>query len=50
MSLKKQALSADEVGRRVAEAAAILEIKPLLDDGKIHAAEYDRFVQQMGLV
>jgi ABC-type sugar transport system ATPase subunit len=31
MSLKKQALSADEVGRRVAEVAAILEIKPLLD-------------------
>jgi ABC-type sugar transport system ATPase subunit len=31
MSLKKQALSADEVGRRVAEAAAVLEIKPLLD-------------------
>jgi ABC-type sugar transport system ATPase subunit len=31
MSLKKQALSADEVGRRVAEAAAILEITPLLD-------------------
>jgi ABC-type sugar transport system ATPase subunit len=31
MSLKKQALSADEVGQRVAEAAVILEITPLLD-------------------
>ena len=31
MGLQKQAPSADEVGRRVAEAAAILEIKPLLD-------------------
>jgi len=28
----------------------IAAIKPLLDDGRIHAAEYDRFVQQMGLV
>jgi hypothetical protein len=28
----------------------IAAIKPLLDDGRIHAAEYDRFIQQMGLV
>ena len=28
----------------------IAAIKPLLDDGRIHAAEYYRFVQQMGLV
>lgn len=28
----------------------IATIKPLLDSGKIHAAEYDRFVQQLGLV
>ena len=28
----------------------IATIKPLLDNGKIHAAEYDRFIQQLGLV
>lgn len=31
-------------------AEIIAVIKPLLDDGRIHAAEYDRFVQQLGLV
>jgi hypothetical protein len=28
----------------------IATIKPLLESGKIHAAEYDRFTQQLGLV
>ena len=28
----------------------IATIKPLLDGGKIHAAEYDRFIRQLGLV
>ena len=28
----------------------IATIKPLLDTGKIHAAEYDRFIRQLGLV
>jgi hypothetical protein len=28
----------------------IATIKPLLDSGKIHAAEYDRFTRQLGLV
>lgn len=28
----------------------IATIKPLLESGKIHPAEYDRFIQQLGLV
>jgi hypothetical protein len=28
----------------------IATIKPLVESGKIHAAEYDRFIQQLGLV